>query len=72
MSCRLESAFRERLVVRVSHLIRRLQGHEGMASSKCLKHNMVFLQTFSECTLLGSDISRCSLIVPSAKVLEQV
>lgn len=44
----------------------------GIASTKCLKHDEMFLQTFSECTFLGSDISRHSLFSPSSNVLEQV
>lgn len=43
-----------------------------MASSKCLKHDNMFLQTFSECTSLGSDISGYSLFSPGSNVLERI
>lgn len=43
-SCRLESAFRERLCG-FHTLLGHYKDMRGMASSKCLKHDMVFLQT---------------------------
>lgn len=47
VSCRRESATRQRLAVRVTHIIRTLKGDmRGMASSKCLKHDKMFFANF--------------------------